>query len=96
MASPAVVGIRELKTRLGGYLRRVREGRTVVITDRGQPVAELRPIRRAGSEEATLDRLRAIGAVTRLQSRALAPFRPVRCPDPSLAVAIAEGRDDRV
>ena len=39
-----VVGARELKTRLGTYLQRVREGRTLVVTDRGEPVAELRPL----------------------------------------------------
>src|SRR5262245_49988787 len=39
-----VVGARELKVRLGTYLRQVRQGRTLVVTDRGQPVAELRPI----------------------------------------------------
>ena len=31
----SVVGARELKTRLGTYLRRVREGRTLLVTDRG-------------------------------------------------------------
>ena len=40
------VGARELKTRLGTYLRRVREGRTVLVTDRGEPVAERRPLPR--------------------------------------------------
>ena len=39
-----VVGARELKTRLGSYLREVRRGRTIVVTDRGEPVAEIRPI----------------------------------------------------
>lgn len=96
MARPDLVGTRELKTRLGGYLRRVRDGRTLVITDRGRPVAELRPLSRAGTEEAVLDRLRALGAVTRLESRPLADFRPVRSSGPSLAQAVAEGREDRV
>ena len=36
------VGSRELKTRLGTYLRQVREGMTLVVTERGLPVAELR------------------------------------------------------
>ena len=39
-----LVGARELKARLGSYLRRVRQGQTLVVTDRGQPVAELRPL----------------------------------------------------
>ena len=35
------VGIRELKNRLSQYLRRVRAGEAVLVTDRGQVVAEL-------------------------------------------------------
>lgn len=46
-----VVGARELKTRLGTYLQRVREGRTLVVTDRGEPIAELRPLTPVGSVE---------------------------------------------
>jgi antitoxin (DNA-binding transcriptional repressor) of toxin-antitoxin stability system len=37
-----VVGIRELKNRLSEYIRLVRSGEHVLITDRGEVVAELR------------------------------------------------------
>jgi prevent-host-death family protein len=37
------VGIRELKNRLSEYLRSVRLGETVLVTDRGEVVAELLP-----------------------------------------------------
>jgi len=37
-----VVGIRELKNRLSEYLRIVRSGETVLVTDRGEVVAEIR------------------------------------------------------
>ncbi len=37
------VGIRELKNRLSEYLRRVRAGETVLVTDRGEVVAEFTP-----------------------------------------------------
>ena len=37
------VGLRELKNRLSQYIRRVRDGQLVIVTDRGQVVAELRP-----------------------------------------------------
>lgn len=38
------VGLRELKNRLSEYVSRVRAGASVMVTDRGQPVAELRPV----------------------------------------------------
>ncbi len=37
------VGVKELKARLSEYLRYVRAGEPVLITDRGEVVAELRP-----------------------------------------------------
>jgi|tagenome__1003787_1003787.scaffolds.fasta_scaffold19254238_2 antitoxin (DNA-binding transcriptional repressor) of toxin-antitoxin stability system len=36
------VGIRELKNRLSEYVRLVKEGEVVMVTDRGEVVAELR------------------------------------------------------
>ncbi len=37
------VGVRELKNRLSEYIRQVRSGESVMVTDRGQVVAELTP-----------------------------------------------------
>ena len=37
------VGIRELKNRLSHFVREVRQGEVVQVTDRGEVVAELRP-----------------------------------------------------
>jgi antitoxin (DNA-binding transcriptional repressor) of toxin-antitoxin stability system len=36
------VGVRELKNRLSEYLRLVRSGEEILVTDRGEVVAELR------------------------------------------------------
>ena len=38
------VGIRELKSHLSEYLRQVKAGETVIITDRGQPVGRIVPV----------------------------------------------------
>jgi prevent-host-death family protein len=38
------VGIRELKSHLSSYLARARAGETVIITDRGKPVARIDPV----------------------------------------------------
>jgi prevent-host-death family protein len=54
------VGVRELRSHLSGYLRRVRAGASITITARGRPVARLQPVERDG----TLDRLVAEGIVT--------------------------------
>ncbi|MGC9334564.1 MAG: type II toxin-antitoxin system Phd/YefM family antitoxin [Anaerolineae bacterium] len=41
------VGIRELKARLSSYVRKARSGASVIITDRGEPVARLVPMGRS-------------------------------------------------
>ena len=38
------VGVRELKAKLSEYLERAAAGETIVVTDRGKPKAELRPL----------------------------------------------------
>ncbi len=90
------MGSRELKTRLGAYLRRVRGGATLVVTDRGEPVAELRPLETRGSgHDAGLLALEALGVVTRNPKARLAPFRPVRSSGQPASEAVIEGREDR-
>ena len=37
------VGLRELKNRLSEYVRQVRSGESILVTDRGEVVAELNP-----------------------------------------------------
>lgn len=37
------VGIRELKNKLSDYVRQVRSGETILVTDRGEVVAEMGP-----------------------------------------------------
>jgi antitoxin (DNA-binding transcriptional repressor) of toxin-antitoxin stability system len=37
------VGVRELKNRLSEYLRHVRSGESVLVTDRGEVIAEFSP-----------------------------------------------------
>jgi prevent-host-death family protein len=96
MRRPATVGARELKTRLGTYLRHVRTGLRIVVTERGRPVAELRGLDPDDEgRSARLLRLQAAGLVSAPTRRSLAPLRPVRGRGPSLARAIVEDREDR-
>jgi prevent-host-death family protein len=44
------VGVRDLKTHLSEYLRQVRQGSTLIITDHGKPVGRLSPIQQSLEE----------------------------------------------
>ena len=55
------IGIRELKARLSSYLRRVRAGETIIITDRGRPIGRIVPISQTTHDQ--LEVLRSAGFI---------------------------------
>lgn len=52
------VGIRELKNRLGEYLRLVRRGERILMTDRGEVYPAFEPLARDGTARELLDQER--------------------------------------
>lgn len=90
-----VVGARELKTRLGSYLQRVRQGQSLVVTDRGEPVAELRPLTSDSALPVAVLALAAKGGVTLPVREAISAFRAIRSRGGSLSGAVTEDREDR-
>lgn len=104
LSLPRSVGSRELKTRLGTYLRLVREGASFVVTDRGRPVAELRPL--PVDEHALGDKLYELAAAGVIgqeisERQPLQPFEPITVAtdgapsDTHLSTAVLGDREDR-
>ena len=94
------VGAWELRKRLGAYLRLVQRGATIEVTERGQPVAELRPLAAVPPPPQTLDKkldqLAAEGLITRGTGKPLRPFKRIKLKGgPSIAETIIEDREDR-
>lgn len=56
------IGIRELRQHASKYIRRAQAGETVIITDRGQPVAQRVAVKPTGNS--ILDRMIAEGRAT--------------------------------
>lgn len=71
--SDLTVGVRDLKARLSEYLRRVRSGQTIVITDHGQVVGRILP-----AEQPPEERLRSLQAAGLLawNGEKLPPIEP--------------------
>jgi len=67
------IGIRSLKATLSECVREVRAGRTIVVTDHGQPVARIIP--EGVSRRERVDALRRAGAIA-WSGRRLRPARP--------------------
>ena len=55
------VGIRDLKARLSEYMRQVKSGQSLLITEHGKPVGRILPV--GGSLEDRLEALRKAGLV---------------------------------
>jgi len=67
------IGIRELKATLSECVREVRAGRTIVVTDHGQPVARIIP--EGISLRDRVEALRKSGAIV-WSGRRLRPAKP--------------------
>ncbi len=89
------VGSREFKNRLGRYLRAVRNGQTLLVTDRGQPVAKVSPPEQDFDSQLTftdvLKKLEAEGKI-RLAKRPLGKFRAVKIKGKPASQTILEDR----
>ncbi len=80
--------MRELKNSLSRYLKRVQAGDTVLVTDRGEPIARIIPARIPED----IARLMGEGRIT-WSGKPFVPPEPVPiAPGPSLAEYISEDR----
>ena len=89
--SEMTVGVRELKSQLSKYLRQVKAGRTIVITEHGRTVGRLVPAE--ASRDDKLEAMRRAGLI-RWSGKKLKPMKPVARlkPGRSLAALIVEER----
>jgi prevent-host-death family protein len=94
LMQPTSVGIREAKIHLSKLLKLVKEGREVIVTDRGRPVGKITPI---GMESlplsARIKRLEEQGVVEALSSRARKSLpSPIALPQDVAQEFLAEER----
>ena len=94
------VGLRELKNRLSEYVRQVRSGHSILVTDRGQPVAEILPPRSAVADPRGRRRLAALarrGSVSlgAANTPDLYPALPKRLPRGTMKRLLDEERGNR-
>jgi len=90
------VGVRELRQNLSRWLRRVENGESFEVTDRGRPVAQLTPLR---SADDVIARLAARGELVQVGRGNLAdldPPPPARPGEISISEALQEIREDTI
>ena len=80
------VAVRQLRNSLAAYLRRVRAGQSLLITDRGSPVARLSPA------EDSIAALEADGVVEWSSGKPRGAMRPAVVRDGSISDLVVESR----
>jgi antitoxin (DNA-binding transcriptional repressor) of toxin-antitoxin stability system len=72
------VGTKQLKNRLSHYLRQVRAGQVVHVTDRGKVIAEIRAVEQAPLDDVECLRQMEASGLVSVGSGRFEPFKPVR------------------
>ena len=92
-ATPARVGVRELRQNLSVYLRRIEAGETLEVTEHGHPVARLTPL--PPQRMSVIDRMIAEGRAYPGKGGNLANWKPVDIgPGPTLSEVLQQMRDE--
>ena len=92
------LGLREANQSFSKAIRAVRAGKEVVLTERGQPIAVIKPIRDEDAQEATLRAMVDEGLITPAARKGPMPtptWRPVKVKGKPLSQTVIEDREDR-
>lgn len=88
------IGLREANQCFSRAVKAVKAGEEVILTDRGKPVAVLRPFRRMGSGEALVRRLESAGLVRpAAEAGPLPAWKPRKLRGAPLSQTLREERD---
>jgi prevent-host-death family protein len=90
------MGLRDANQRFSRLIKAVRGGQEVLLTERGRPLAVVRPIRTGDETESTIQRLEAAGLLRPASKRSLLPaWRPRTVHGAPLSKTVRQERDGR-
>jgi prevent-host-death family protein len=92
------LGLREANQKFSQAIKAVKAGKEVVLTERGKPIAVIKPLAKGDKLEATLRRLEAEGLLRRgaKSGKPMPVWRsPVRIKGKPISQTISEERDER-
>lgn len=92
------MGLREANQRFSKAIKAVKAGKDVILTERGKPIAVIKPLEQETNVNATLRRLEAEGLLRRgpKSGKPMPVWRsPVRIKGKPISETIREERDER-
>ena len=91
------LGLREANQRFSKAIKAVRAGKEVVLTERGRPIAVIKPIKAEGAGETALLAMIDEGLVRPAARRGPTPvprWRPAKVKGKPISQTIVDGRED--
>ena len=90
------LGLREANQHFSKAIKAVKAGKEVILTERGKPIAVIKPLPAPDDVDAALDRLVVAGLVRRPAKRGpMPPRKPRRIRGEPLSKTISDMRDER-
>ena len=92
------LGLREANQRFSKAMRAVRAGKEVVLTERGHPIAVIKPIAADDAQDTALRAMADEGLITVAARKGPMPtpkWRPVKVKGKPVSRTIIEDREDR-
>jgi prevent-host-death family protein len=92
------LGLREANQHFSKAIKAVRSGKEVVLTERGRPIAVIKPIKGEDAEQTALQAMADEGLVTLPSRKGPMPaprWRPVKVKGKPLSQTVIEDREDR-
>lgn len=90
------VGLREANMHFSKYVKMVRHGQEIVVTDRGTPIAVIKPLGRGASLKKRIKLLEEQGFLKRAVKNVLPSGAPITMKGRSIADTLSDEREDRV
>lgn len=91
------MGLREANQRFSTAIKAVKAGKEVILTERGRPIAVIKPLEQEEKLDATIRRLEAEGILRPAVKRGPMPtptWKPVRIKGKPMSETIREERDE--
>ena len=92
------MGLREANQRFSKAIKAVKAGKEVVLTERGKPIAVIKPLKPTEDQEAVIRRLETEGILRPAVKRGPMPvptWKPIRIKGKPMSQTISEERDER-
>jgi prevent-host-death family protein len=92
------LGLREANQHFSKAIKAVRAGKEVVLTERGRPIAVIKPLKEADTKQAALQQMADEGLITLPAREGPMPaprWKPAKVHGKRLSQTIIEDREDR-